>query len=116
MTGPQPTRVERALGLLVVIIVGAVLLAVGLLGALYQLEHPPTDKHLVYLFVGIALLGALLLPSVFTALFPRVKQIFVLVFPGGLPFLGRRADDPPGTVVVPPPPPPNQPPQPPGVG
>lgn len=87
---------ENAASLLLVIVVGLVFLVSGLLGALYQLEHPPIERGLVFAFMGLAVLGALLLPSVFTSLFPRVKQIFVLVFPNGIPmFGGRRASDPP---------------------
>lgn len=95
MTGPVD-KFERAAGLVIVVLVGLAFLVVGLSGAIYEIQHPPIERPIVYVCVGMAVFGALLLPSVFTAAFPRVKQIFVLIFPNGLPIVGgRRRDDPP---------------------
>ena len=98
MTGPSSTgdKIERAAEVVVVVLVGLAFLATGLFGLIYQLQHPPVQHGVIYLSAGMAIFGALLLPSVFTVAFPRVKQIFVLIFPGGLPIIGgRRASDPP---------------------
>lgn len=95
MTGTAE-KLERAAGLVVVVLVGLAFLAVGLSGAVYEIQHPPIERPIVYVCVAMAIFGALLLPSVFTVAFPRVKQIFVLIFPNGLPLVGgRRRDDPP---------------------
>ena len=95
MTGTAE-KIERAAGVVVVILVGLAFLVVGLSGAIYEIQHPPIERPIVYVCVSMAVFGALLLPSVFTVAFPRVKQIFVLIFPNGLPLVGgRRRDDPP---------------------
>lgn len=98
MTGPSSTgdKIERAAGMVIVVIVGSAFLAAGLFGFIYEIRHQRVDKWIIGPSVGLAILGALMLPSVFAISFPRVKQIFVLVFPNGLPIIGgRRAGDPP---------------------
>lgn len=113
----RTNKVERAAGLLILVAVGLAFLVAGLWAMWYQLQHPPIDRHLVYLGAGMAVFGALLLPSVFTAAFPRVKQIFILIFPGGLPLIGgRRSGDPPLPPSGPSDQPPNVPFPPPGEG
>ncbi len=78
---------------IVSIMVGGVLMFVGLGGAMYQIEHPPLVKPALYAFLGLGVLGALLLP----AIFPLVQQIVVFVVPY-IPFIGgRRAGDPPAS-------------------
>ena len=95
MTGTGE-KIERAAGMVIAIVVGSAFLAVGLFGFIYQIEHPPVQKWVIGPCVGMAVLGALLLPSVFAIAFPRVKQIFILIFPNGVPLIGgRRASDPP---------------------
>ena len=95
MTGTAE-KIERAAADLVVILVGTAFLVVGLTGFAYLLRHSSTDRWLVGACVAMAVLGALMLPNVFAKAFPRVKQIFILVFPNGIPVVGgRRRDDPP---------------------
>ena len=98
MTGPSSTgdKIERAAGMLVVVAVGVAFLAVGLFGFIFEIQHQRVDKWIIGPSVALAILGALMLPSVFAISFPRVKQIFVLIFPNGLPLVGgRRREDPP---------------------
>ena len=84
------------------IIVGVFLLLGGAAGAAYLLEHPPIIKPLVYLFVIIALFGALLLPGILV----MTKQIVVFVQPylQNVPVFGqvfgRRDGDVPKAPVV----------------
>lgn len=73
------------------VIVGGVLMLAGILGAAYQIEHPPVVKGIFYPTVGVAILGALILPSIF----PTVQKIIVFIVPY-LPLIGgKRAGDPP---------------------
>lgn len=74
------------------VIVGGVMLLAGILGAMYQIEHPPVVKWVFYPTCGFALLGALILPTIL----PIVKEIVVVIFPNGIPLIGgRRSSDPP---------------------
>ena len=76
------------------LVVGLVLMGGGLVGANQTLEHAKdghADHVLIYVFVGLAVLGALMLPGIFSV----VKPIFVLIFPNGIPLIGgRRQGDP----------------------
>lgn len=51
------------------------------------------ENHtMVYVGIGVAVFGAMLMPSIF----PVAKSIYITFFPNGLPILGgRRAGDPP---------------------
>ncbi len=117
------SKLETTLEVLLALLVGVAFLGVGLGGITYQLMHPPAtglDRRLVGMFIGLSVLGALIMPSIFTMLFPRVKSIYILVFPNGLPLpWGRRSTDVPGEAPQAPPPPapppfPPAPPTPPG--
>ena len=95
MTSPGE-KIERLAGMLIVVLVGVTFLAVGLFGFIFEIQHQRVDKWIIGPSFALAILGALMLPSVFAISFPRVKQIFVLVFPNGLPIIGgRRSSDPP---------------------
>lgn len=73
------------------VIVGGVMLVAGILGAMYQIEHPPVVKYVFYPTLGFAVLGALILPTIL----PTVQKIVVIFFPNGIPLLGgRRSSDP----------------------
>lgn len=74
------------------IIVGLALMGLGVFVVVYQLMHPPHSDKIILGGAALAILGALLMPTIF----PVFKQIVVLVFPNGIPLLGgRRAGDPP---------------------
>lgn len=88
-------RLERDIGMAFVILVGLAFMAGGGYGEYVALSQKPIDKTLAWTFLGVAVFGALLLPSVFAMAFPRVKSIWVMIFPGGLPLIGGRgASDP----------------------
>lgn len=96
-----PSGIFRAIDagtkLVVQVLVGAVLLFAGIGGAFYQIEHPPVVKPALYAFLGLGVLGALLLPSIF----PIVQQIVVFVVPY-IPLIGgRRQGDPPSPPAAP---------------
>jgi len=58
---------------------GLILLAGGGFLTFYEISHPPTHSPHVYVFVGIAVLGALLInPS---PIISTVKQVIILVLP-----------------------------------
>lgn len=98
MTGPVD-RIERAITALIVVVLGLAFVVVGLGAAVYQIVHThdgTPNVKLVFGFMALALLGAIMLPSVFDTAFPKVQKIYVTFFPNGLPLLGgRRRDDPP---------------------
>lgn len=75
---------------------GLVLMVGGAWLAVYQLQHPPVVKGLLYTFVGIALLGALLINP--TPIIGSVKQIVVVLLPV-LPW-AKGSPPPSATVVV----------------
>lgn len=78
---------EAGLTRLLTVGVGLTLLIGGLVGASQILERADAghvDHAMIYLFVGLAVLGALMLPGIFAV----VKPIFVLIFPGGVPLSG----------------------------
>ena len=88
------TRIESNVLRLINLIVGTVLLVGGSLGARAVLERGDpghADHPLIYLFSGIALLGALMLPGIFGA----IQPVLVFIIPY-IPMLGgRRKEDPP---------------------
>jgi hypothetical protein len=90
-------RIERAGAAFIRGIVGIALMVVGFsLDYLEYREPPPTHTTHLLLWTGLAVLGILLLPTIFDALFPRVQKVFILIFPNGLPLPGgRRQGDPP---------------------
>lgn len=91
--------VDTAAKAIVLIIVGLTFMVIGFGGAIYLAEAAVKTKtpipRFAYFAGSLGLLGALMLPSVFDVLFPRVQKIYVLFFPNGLPLIGgRRATDP----------------------
>ncbi len=80
------------------IFVGLAMMVGGGFGTAYVLEHPPITKPLIYLFVGVALFGALLLPGILGPAVIVAKSVTVIVqqLPVvGSMFGGKRASDPP---------------------
>lgn len=47
--------------------------------AVYEVQHPPTHSGHLYVFIGIALLGALLINP--TPILNSVKQVVVIILP-----------------------------------
>lgn len=61
------------------LVMGLALLAGGAWLAVYELQHPPTHSGHLYVFVGIALLGALLINP--TPIISSVKQVVLVILP-----------------------------------
>ena len=58
---PHRRHGERSLaGLIANVLLGVALLVTGVWLVVYELQHPPSHTQHVYLFVGLAVLGALL--------------------------------------------------------
>lgn len=81
--------VEAKAGLVSQIIAGMLFIFGGAGMCWWGLSH---EQHLfVYIGLGVALVGAMFLPS----LFPIAKNIYITFLPNGIPFLGgRRSTDP----------------------
>jgi hypothetical protein len=77
-------------GLISQFIVGALFIAGGAWLTRWALL---AEQHrYVYVGIGVAIFGALCLPSIF----PIARNIYITIFPNGLPMLGgKRAGDPP---------------------
>jgi uncharacterized membrane protein len=60
-------------------LLGLVLLVGGAWMAVYEQQHPPTHSGHLYTFVGIALLGALLINP--TPIISSVKQVMIVILP-----------------------------------
>lgn len=58
---------------------GLILLAGGGFLTWYELSHPPTHSPHVYAFLGVAILGALLINP--TPIISSVKQVTVIILP-----------------------------------
>lgn len=98
-------RVRRDLSLAIGVLVGLVFMAGGVYGEYVVLSTKPIDHLLVWTFLAVTVLGALMLPSIFAMLWPRVQQILIFVFPNGIPVIGgKRAGDPPALPAPPAPP------------
>lgn len=99
ITPSTETRIETGVSILWHVLIGLALLLGGGAGVAYTLEHAHdghTDHPMIYFFGSIALVGCLILPSIFDVFWPRVVKIYVQIFPNGLPLIGgRRASDPP---------------------
>lgn len=83
------------------LVVGAFFMITGFLVGRIALGSEPHNDKLLYLGIGLAVFGGLVMPGIFGV----VKPIYVTFFPNGLPIVGgRRASDPvPGSseaVVV----------------
>ena len=89
--------VKSAANTLAILVVGVILLLGGLFFLYVEMEHPPTHNGHVYTFVGMAVLGALLIIP--TAMFAVFQRVSVLIGPY-VPTFGRRI----GSGEVPPPP------------
>ncbi len=84
--------VKEALGSIVLVAVGLAAIAGGSWIVKTALAHEPHDNKIIYLGVGLAVVGGLVIPGIF----PAVQRVYVLVFPNGLPLIGgKRATDPP---------------------
>lgn len=87
--------VERVGASLLQALVGLAFMGAGGYTAWYGLQHE--QQTLVYVGLGVALLGAMVLPSIF----PVFQRIIVFVAPY-LPLVGgRRKDDPPAAPPAP---------------
>lgn len=81
--------VEESLGAIVKTCVGGAAVAGGAWLVKHSLEQE--DHKLAFVGVGVAVLGGLIVPSIWGA----VKPVLVFVFPNGIPLIGgRRATDP----------------------
>lgn len=94
---PRPStrttlRIVAAIGgVIVQLIVGLAFMAIGALLVYNALGKEPHNDRWLYVGLGSAVFGAMILPSIFGV----VQRIYTLFFPNGLPFLGgRRATDP----------------------
>lgn len=74
-------------------VIGLILLAFGGYFLYQEMQHPPTHTAHVFLFAGIAILGALVIRP--DPLFAVIRQVFVLAGPYIPVIGGRRAGDPP---------------------
>ncbi len=84
-------RIESGVRTLLSVIVGLVLFVAGLAGAAWQVFHGKDDHLILFVCVGVAILGALILPGIFTV----VKPVLIFIFPNGIPLIGgRRSGDP----------------------
>ena len=92
-------EITNGLSLLWHVLVGLALLLGGAAGVAYTLEHAHeghADHPMIYFFGGVAMVGALVLPSIFDVFWPRAVKIYVQIFPNGLPLIGgKRSSDPP---------------------
>ena len=61
------------------LVLGLALLVGGAWMAVWEQQHPPTHSGHLYTFVGIALLGALLINP--TPIISSVKQVVVVILP-----------------------------------
>ncbi len=81
------------------IILGVLLLLVGVSMDIYEIQQKAPVKLFIYVGTGLAIFGALLIPTIL----PLAKQIVVVFFPNGLPLPGgKRIGDPPANPPSPP--------------
>lgn len=66
-------------GWLLSLLMGLAFLIGGGWLAVYELQHPPTHSGHLYVFIGIALLGALLINP--APILSSVKQVVVIILP-----------------------------------
>lgn len=69
------TDAQQVLAAITRTVIGLVCFLVGLGCSVYQIEHPPISRGVVYVFIGVALFGALLLPSIWDVTYPRVVKL-----------------------------------------
>ena len=97
MTDPNrpsiPTEIRIAEGIAGIaskIVAGLIFMVGG--GWLAHYSLGKEDHTMVYVGIGVAVFGAMLLPSIFDT----AQKIYITFFPNGLPIIGgRRAGDPP---------------------
>jgi hypothetical protein len=93
----RPSTEQKIVGIstgLLTLLVGMALMGGGGWFLWQEMSHPPTHSPHVYLFAGIAILGAFVVRP--DPLFKVVKNVFVILGDTNLPIVGgRRKTDPP---------------------